>query len=41
MEKQGANGRCFGIACDEHHILVGEYGKGSTDAGLVVFKKRG
>jgi hypothetical protein len=41
VEKQGANGRCFGIACDEHHILVSEYGKDGADAELVVFKRRG
>ena len=34
------NGRCFGIACDERHILVSEYGKGGADAEIVVFKKR-
>ena len=41
VEKQGANGRCFGIACDEHCILVSEYGKDGADAELVVFKRRG
>ena len=35
------DGRCYGIACDEHHILVSEYGKNGTDAELVVFKRRG
>ena len=40
VEKLGAEGRCFGIACDEHHILVSEYGKGGADAEIVVFKKR-
>ena len=34
------NGRCFGIACDEHHILVSEYCKDGADAEIVVFKKR-
>lgn len=34
------NGRCFGIACDEHYILVSEYGKDSADAELVILKKR-
>ena len=33
-------GRCFGIACDEHYILVSEYGKDGTDAELVIMKKR-
>ena len=40
VEKKGAEGRCFGIACDEHYILVSEYGKNGTDAEIVVFKKR-
>lgn len=35
------DGRCFGIACDEHCILVSEYGKDGADAELVVFKRRG
>ena len=34
------DGRCFGIACDEHYILVSEYGKDGADAELVVLKKR-
>lgn len=41
VEKEGAEGRCFGIACDEHYIFVSEYGKNSTDAKIVVLKKRG
>ena len=41
VERQGADGRCFGIACDEHYILVSEYGKDGADAELVVFKRRG
>lgn len=40
VEKQNAEGRCFGIACDEHYILVSEYGKNGADAEIVVFKKR-
>ncbi len=32
--------RCFGIACDEHYILVSEYGKDGVDAELVVLKRR-
>ena len=40
VEKQGTNVRCFGIACDEHHILVSEYGKDGADAELVVFTRR-
>jgi hypothetical protein len=34
------DGRCFGIACDEHYILVSEYGKDGADAKLVVLKNR-
>ena len=34
------DGRCFGIACDEHYILVSEYGKDGTDAELVMLKSR-
>ena len=34
------DGRCYGIACDEHYILVSEYGKDGTDAEIVVLKKR-
>ena len=40
VEKLGAEDRCFGIACDEHYILVSEYGKDGADAEIVVFKKR-
>ena len=40
VEKKGAEGRCYGIACDEHYILVSEYGKNGADAEIVVFKKR-
>jgi radical SAM superfamily enzyme len=40
VEKQGVEGRCFGIACDEHYILVSEYGKDGADAELVILKKR-
>ena len=40
VEKQNAEGRCFGIACDERYILVSEYGKNGADAEIVVFKKR-
>lgn len=35
-----SDGRCYGIACDEHCILVSEYGKDGLDAELVVFKRR-
>jgi hypothetical protein len=40
VEKQGVQGRCYGIACDEHYILVSEYGKDGADAELVIFKKK-
>ena len=40
VEKIGAEGRCFGIACDERYILVSEYGKNGADAEIVAFKKR-
>ena len=35
-----SNDRCFGIACDEHYILVSEYGKGGTNPELVSFTRR-
>jgi hypothetical protein len=41
VEKPGCEGRCYGIACDEHYILVCEYGKDGTDAEIVLLKKRG
>ena len=34
------NGRCFGIACDEQHILVSTYGKGGTNPELLLFTSR-
>ena len=40
VEKQGAPGRCFGIACDEHYIVVSEYGQDGANAELVIFKRR-
>ncbi len=40
VPKNGANDRCFGIACDEHYILVSEYGKDGADAQLVILKRR-
>ncbi|MBR5688270.1 MAG: zinc ribbon domain-containing protein [Prevotella sp.] len=41
VEKQGVEGRCYGIACDERFIFVSEYGKDGTDAEIVVLKRRG
>lgn len=40
VEKQGTQGRCFGIACDEHYIIVSEYGKDGVDAKIVMVKRR-
>lgn len=40
VTKQGETDRCFGIACDEHFILVSEYGKDGVDAEIVLLKKR-
>ncbi len=40
VEKQGVEGRCFGIACDERYILVSEYGKDGVDAEIVMVKRR-
>ena len=40
VEKQNAEGRCYGIACDEHYILVSEYGKDGTNPELVSFTRR-
>lgn len=37
---QRSNGRCYGIACDEHHILVSEYGADGANPEIVVFKRR-
>lgn len=34
------DGRCYGIACDERHILVSEYGVNGSDPELLIFKKR-
>ena len=34
------DGRCYGIACNEHYILVSEYGQDGADAEIVVLKRR-
>ena len=34
------NGRCFGIACNEQHILVSEYGTDGTNPKLLLFTSR-
>ncbi|HJJ39450.1 MAG TPA: hypothetical protein O0X42_04855, partial [Methanocorpusculum sp.] len=36
---KGNTGRCYGIAADEHHMLVSEYGENGTDAELVLFMR--
>ena len=36
---KGNTGRCYGIAADEHCLLISEYGKNGTDAELVLFKR--
>ena len=40
VERLDLPGRCFGIACDEHHIFVSEYGKDGVDAEIVILKRR-
>ena len=37
---QKADGRCYGVACDERYILVSEYGMDGADAEIVLFKRR-
>ena len=32
--------RCYGLAADEHYLLVCEYGDGGSDAEIVVYKRR-
>ncbi len=40
IQVEKGDGRCFGIACDEHYILVSEYDIDGTDAELVMMKRR-
>lgn len=40
VERLDSQGRCFGIACDERHIFVSEYGKDGVDAEIVIFKRQ-
>lgn len=40
MQMEIDNDRCFGIACDEQHILVSEYGKDGTNPELLLFTFR-
>lgn len=35
-----ADGRCYGIACNESFILVSEYNHDGTDAELILLKRR-
>ena len=35
------SGRCFGLTADENYLLVCEYGEGGSNAGIVLFKRRG
>ncbi len=32
--------RCYGLTADETHLLVCEYGRGGSDAEIIVYKKR-
>lgn len=32
--------RCYGLAADEDHLLVCEYGDGGADAEIILFQKR-
>ena len=34
------SGRCYGLAADEDHLLVCEYGDGGADAEIILFRKR-
>lgn len=38
VEKKGS-GRCYGVAADEHYLLVCEYGENGADAEIVSYKK--
>lgn len=37
--KKGST-RCYGLAADERHLLVCEYGEGGSDAEIVLYKRR-
>ena len=37
--KEGSD-RCYGLAADENHLLVCEYGEKGSDAEIVLFKRR-
>lgn len=38
LHKAGSD-RCYGIAADETHLMVSEYGENGADAEIVVFKR--
>ena len=40
VEKR-SGGKCYGLAADEKHLMVCEYGENGTDPEIVVFKRRG
>lgn len=40
IHKVGSH-RCYGLAADEHYLLVCEYGDGGTDAEIVVYRRLG
>lgn len=37
VEKKGS-GRCYGLAADEHFLMVSEYGENGADPRIVIFK---
>lgn len=37
--KKGSD-RCYGLAADENHLLVCEYGENGSDAEVILYKKR-
>ena len=37
--KKGSD-RCYGLAADENHLLVCEYGENGSDAEIILYKKR-
>lgn len=38
LEKMSSD-RCYGLAADEHYLLVCEYGENGTDPAIIVFKR--
>lgn len=37
--KKGSD-RCYGLAADENHLMVCEYGSEGADAEIIIYKKR-